>query len=97
MTAPNRPARPARRTLSEKEAAPLRRVFKQADAESRLLEREWDNLFERHPEQWVAVNGKEFLFAETLEALIEAARARDWPLGSIVVDHLIDRRPAVLL
>ncbi len=97
MTAEKKASIPGRRILSAKEAAPIKRDLRKAEAEYRLLDREWEKLLRDHEGQWVAVNGQEFLFAETLESLIEDARAKNWPLGTIAVDQLVARRPAVLL
>ena len=97
MTAESRSSVPGRRILSAKEAAPIKRGLRKAAAEYRLLDREWENLLCDHEGQWVVVNGGEFLFADSLESLIEAARAKNWPLGTIAIDQLVARRPAVLL
>lgn len=97
MTARTSAPAAGRRILSAKEAAPIKRAFRKADAQYRLLEREWDDLLRRHEGQWVAVNGREFLFADSLESLIETARSRSWPLGTIAVDELRASRPPVLL
>jgi hypothetical protein len=97
MTAESRSTVPGRRILSAKEAAPIKRDLRKAEAEYRLLDREWESLLRDHEGQWVAVNGVEVIFADSLESLIEAARAKHWPLGTIAVDQLIARRPAVLL
>jgi len=97
VTSEGRYSGSVRRILPEKEAAPLRRMFKITERERRFLEQEWDTLLEKHRGQWVAVNGRELLFADSIDELIEAARSKGWPLGTMIVDQLIDRRPAVLL
>ena len=97
MTAEVRVPSTRRRILPEEEAAPIRRLFRKVEAEYRLLEREWDRLLPEHEGQWVAVNGRQFLFDDSLEELIAAARAKNWPLGTIAVDLLLAARPPVIL
>lgn len=89
--------RTPRSIVSAKESVELRRAFREARAETRLLEHEWASLLKDHEDEWVAVHGKEFLFNKDLKRLIKAADKKGWPLGTIVVDRLTARRPAVLL
>jgi hypothetical protein len=75
----------------------LSKEMRQASNDARLLEARWDDLVKRHKDKWVGVQRREFLFASTLEDLIAEARAKGWDVGTMVVDCLADKRPALLL
>jgi hypothetical protein len=75
----------------------LSREMRQASSDARLLEGRWDELVKRHKNKWVGVQRKEFIFAGSLEDLISKARSKGWDLGTMVVDCLADKRPALLL
>jgi len=75
----------------------LAREFRQANADAKFLESRWDALLKKHKEQWVGVQKKEIIFAHSLKQLIAKAEQKGWDVGTMVVDCLTDKRPAVLL
>jgi hypothetical protein len=75
----------------------LSRELRQASADTRALEARWDELVTKHPDEWVGVQRKEFLFADTLDELIEKAREQGWDVGAMVVDRLNKVNYALLL
>ena len=88
-------SRPSRRFLSEREAAPILARFLSCDANWDLFERERPNLLRDHYGEWVAVSEGRFLFSDSLEALIESARAENWPLETTVIRLAAERELTV--
>lgn len=56
-----------------------------------------EELMRDHEGEWVIAYKGEFRFGSTLEEVVQAGRAAEWPLDIVAIDHLLRERPAVLL
>jgi hypothetical protein len=81
----------------EPDEATVKRELRQGIADTKFLEQHWERLLQEHRDAWVGVYQKETIFSDSLEGLFEAARSKGWDLGVVVIDHLVEERPAVLL
>ena len=75
----------------------LAKELRQSDSDSRYLESHWDELLKKHRNQWVGVQHKRCIYADSLADLFATAKRQGWDLGTMVVDCLTDERPALLL
>jgi hypothetical protein len=75
----------------------VRKELRQAISDTKYLEQQWDNLLKGHRDEWVGVFRKQTLFAPALEQLLEKANQEGWDLGLMVIDRLVEERPAALL
>ena len=85
-------SKPTRRFLPEAEAAPIREAGRQAEADWKLVDAEWDNLIREHHGQWAGVHQGCFVFGNSIEAVIEAARSQGWESGSTIIRPLVERQ-----
>ena len=75
----------------------LARELRQANSDARYLESHWDELLKNHRNQWVGVQRRTLIFADSLAELFKMAKDKRWDLGTMVVDRLADERTALLL
>ena len=77
--------------------AAVRKALRRATADGNFLEARWEEFVAQYPNKWVGVHQKTAIFADSLEALLRLASEQEWDLGTMVVDRLIEKRPAALL
>ena len=75
----------------------VRSALRKAHAQYEALEEAWESLLTEHQSEWVAAFDGDFVFGKTIEAALEEARKRGWPLDRIAIDHLSRDRPITLL
>ena len=75
----------------------VREELRQAISDTKYLEQRWDALVAEHRDQWVGVYRRDILFAPSMEDLFEKANEKGWDLGLMVIDRLVEERPAALL
>lgn len=91
------PQMPVQQLPKGVEADTIRRMFDESRASYDALEAAWEGLLAEHEGEWVAGYRGDFVFAKTVEKVIDSARDKGWPIGVMAIQQLRRERAAVLL